>query len=364
MTRAQIFGHLAASFMRFVRSLLHRFLSMCIIEQLANVLLFEKMCLNPERKCIWHSIQLASLKPPFTGESFPALRRNVLSGRYPPIPRKYTDSLHKIIAQMLSVNPKSRLSAAAILSSPDLRTKLQLDEIATSFGHRYPSGQADLMKTIKVPMGNNLRKLGTVLPKPCYPDVRPNSPSSWTVAEQVKQRSSLLQSTESTVVNYRMPYMGTATGLSDDTLVGSKATYILKTAPRLSLASITESKNNYNKPSSELHSHDPAINVPQKVNYVVQSRPALLKRFLVPQQPSGLPLPSQVCLVIIFIGYFLDRPHIRLIVIHFVLLLLRHQDSMRGANMSHYRELVRLVVIDLSIVGSGSHVRRVGLMFA
>ena len=215
---------------------------------------------------------------------------------------------------MLSTNPRSRLSAAAMLNSPDLRAKLQLDEIATSFGHRHPSGQAeDLMETIKVPMGNNLRKLGTVLPKPCYPDVRPNSPSSWTVAEQAKQRSSQLQSTDSTVVNTRMPYTGKGSSLSYENSVGSVASNILKPAPRLSLASIPESKNNYNNPSRVLYSHVPAINVPQKVNYVVHTRPALVRRFLVPQQPSGLPLPAQVGRVIVLIYIILEIQQIYLL---------------------------------------------------
>ena len=212
---------------------------------------------------------------------------------------------------MLSTNPRNRLSATAMLSSPDLRTKLQLDEIVTSFGHRILSEQTEnLMETIKVPLGNNLRKLGTVLPKPCYPDVRPNSPSSWTVAEQVKQRSSLLRSTDNSAAHTRMPYMTKATGLSDDTPVGFIPCSIPRPpAPRLSLASIPESKNNYNNynnPSRALYSHVPAINIPPKVNYVVQSRTALLNRYLVPQQPTGLPLPSQVFLLIDFIGWLLD----------------------------------------------------------
>ena len=220
---------------------------------------------------------------------------------------------------MLSTNPRNRLSATAMLSSPDLRTKLQLDEIVTSFGHRYPSEQTEnLMETIKVPLGNNLRKLGAVLPKPCYPDVRPNSPSSWTVAEQVKQRSSLLRSTDNSAVHSRMPHMGKATGLSDDTPVGFIPCSIPRPpATRLSLASIPESKNNYNNynnPSRALYSHVPAINIPPKVNYVVQSRPALLNRYLVPQQPTGLPTPSQVFLLILidFIGCFLDLWYISL----------------------------------------------------
>lgn len=235
---------------------------------------------------------------------------------------------------MLNTNPRNRLSAAAMLNSPDLRAKLQLDEIATSFGHRHLSGQAgDLMETIKVPMGNNLRKLGTVLPKPCYPDVRPNSPSSWTVAEQAKQRSSQLQSTDSTVVNTRLPYMGKGLSLLDEISVGCVASNVHKPAPRLSLASIPESKNNYSNPSRVLYSHVPAINAPQKVNYVVQSRPALVRRFLVPQQPSGLPLPAQVGPALIFIIHYLDIKQTYLVLTHDIFIVMAQGLYERGRHV-------------------------------
>lgn len=254
---------------------------------------------------------------------------------------------------MLNTNPRNRLSATAMLSSPDLRTKLQLDEIVTSFGHRIPSEQKEnLMETIKVPLGNNLRKLGAVLPKPCYPDVRPNSPSSWTVAEQVKQRSSLLRSTDNSAAHIRMAYMGKATGLSDDTPVGFIPCSIPRPpAPRLSLASIPESKNNYNNPSRALYSHVPAINIPPKVNYVVQSRPALLNRYLVPQQPTGLPPPSQVFLLIDFIRWLLDLCFFSLscyCISQNDFQLLRHMDCIteKETESTHYPELVLLILVD------------------
>jgi serine/threonine protein kinase len=128
--------------------------------------------------------QLASLRPPFTGDSFPSLKRSVTSGRYLPIPKKYSDSLSRVLGQMLRLNPRERPSADALLNSAELAPKLQLDEISTSFAPKNGAAP-DLMETIKVPQ--NLRRLNVALPKPCYPDMRPNSPSAWTVAEQHKK---------------------------------------------------------------------------------------------------------------------------------------------------------------------------------
>jgi hypothetical protein len=89
---------------------------------------------------------------------------------------------------MLRQNQRERPTAAALLASPEIQSKLHLDDVVTSFSqnaqNRNPAG--DLIDTIKVPQNGNLRRLGNVLPKPCYPDVRPNSPSSWIVAEQHK----------------------------------------------------------------------------------------------------------------------------------------------------------------------------------
>jgi hypothetical protein len=50
-------------------------------------------------------------------------------------------------------------------------TFVHIDEIITSFG-KVNNDNKDLIATINVPQGNNLRRLGGVLPKPCYPDAR------------------------------------------------------------------------------------------------------------------------------------------------------------------------------------------------
>ena len=83
-----------------------------------------------------------------------------------------------MIASLLRTNPTDRPTAAALLKSPELASKLPLE------GDRLEdaSKENDVMKTIVVPQ--NLRKLSVVLPKPCYPDLRPYSPSSWIIADQ------------------------------------------------------------------------------------------------------------------------------------------------------------------------------------
>ena len=137
--------------------------------------------------------ELAALRPPFVGDSFPALKRVVLAGRYSPIPRKYSDPLHKVIGMMLKLAPRDRPSAAQLLASPDLASKLQYDDDGAAHALQdniLREAKQKLMETIRVPQ--NLRRLGDALPKPCYPDVRPNSPTAWTVAEQGKQKKVVL----------------------------------------------------------------------------------------------------------------------------------------------------------------------------
>lgn len=86
---------------------------------------------------------------------------------------------------MLRLSPRDRPSADMLLKSPELIAKLHLDETSGFGGGQFEQNDIhilDLINTIKVPQ--NLNKLNSALPKPCYPDVRPNSPTSWTVAEQ------------------------------------------------------------------------------------------------------------------------------------------------------------------------------------
>eukprot|EP00601_Ochromonadales_sp_CCMP2298_P000851 CAMPEP_0173168290 /NCGR_PEP_ID=MMETSP1141-20130122/63_1 /TAXON_ID=483371 /ORGANISM="non described non described, Strain CCMP2298" /LENGTH=314 /DNA_ID=CAMNT_0014089983 /DNA_START=114 /DNA_END=1053 /DNA_ORIENTATION=+ len=115
--------------------------------------------------------ELAALRPPFLGDSFPALKRAVTLGRYAPLPGKYSDSLSRVVGQMLKLDPRTRPGADALLRCGDITSKLQLDETHTSFGNNDKDSEKEMIGTIKVPQ--QLRQLNSALPKPCYPDVRP-----------------------------------------------------------------------------------------------------------------------------------------------------------------------------------------------
>lgn len=142
--------------------------------------------------------ELCALQPPFTGDSFPALKRAVINGRYSSLPSKYSSAMSRAIANMLRLTPQSRLSAEDMLRSPEVAPKLHLDGIddaadAILISHRenFPN----LLQTIRVPQ--NLRKLNGALPKPCYPDVRPNTPEAWILSEQYKKANEVQKSENS-----------------------------------------------------------------------------------------------------------------------------------------------------------------------
>jgi serine/threonine protein kinase len=130
--------------------------------------------------------ELAALTPPFLGDSFPLLKRAVLSGRYKSIPRTYSYELSTVISKLLRVNPRSRPSAKDLLASPEVLKFMKpggYGKISPSTDH-----QMDLMATIKVPHGPK-RRISSVLPKPCYPDNRPNSPKSWPVSARDRKEA-------------------------------------------------------------------------------------------------------------------------------------------------------------------------------
>ena len=84
---------------------------------------------------------------------------------------------------MLRTTARDRPSATKLLASNELKAKLHLDEMRAAQPMSQHQAHQKLMETIKVPQ--NMRRLNKgLLPKPCYPDARPNSPTSWTVAEQ------------------------------------------------------------------------------------------------------------------------------------------------------------------------------------
>jgi len=114
--------------------------------------------------------ELCALKPPFTGTDFPSLKRAVTAGRYSHIPKKYTESLSRVVSMMLKLNPRERPSAEQLLRHHEMASKLQLDEGKIA-GVSFCDAEAQrkqLLQTIMVPQ--NLRQLNKALPKPAYPD--------------------------------------------------------------------------------------------------------------------------------------------------------------------------------------------------
>lgn len=131
--------------------------------------------------------ELCALRPPFLGNDLPGLKRSILSGRYPPIASKYSPELHHVVDQMLKLAPRQRPTAAEFLKLKEIKAYLHLDSESAMPTTREEEG-GNLLKTIAVP--KNMRQLSSALPKPCYPDARPDSPTSWTVAEQVTKDKS------------------------------------------------------------------------------------------------------------------------------------------------------------------------------
>jgi NIMA (never in mitosis gene a)-related kinase len=94
--------------------------------------------------------ELCALKPPFTGNSFPELKRAVIAGRFSPIPRKYSDALRNTIASMLRVSSRERPAAAKMLKTPEVMAKLHLDEVRVAQAVSQHEAHQKLMQTIKV----------------------------------------------------------------------------------------------------------------------------------------------------------------------------------------------------------------------
>ncbi|RYG63525.1 hypothetical protein EON64_15780, partial [archaeon] len=113
--------------------------------------------------------ELASLRPPFLGDSFPALKRSILSGRYPALPRVYSEALTRVIGTMLRLQARDRPTAAELLGQSDMMMKIAL--LDKQQGMQAPPAHgnenvapSNVLKTIKIPQV--LSRLNDLLPKP------------------------------------------------------------------------------------------------------------------------------------------------------------------------------------------------------
>ena len=73
--------------------------------------------------------ELCSLRPPFLAQSLQELKSKVLAGRFPRIPRTYSqnsDDLQNVITKLLDLNPANRPSAVEILALPEVERRKTL----------------------------------------------------------------------------------------------------------------------------------------------------------------------------------------------------------------------------------------------
>lgn len=119
--------------------------------------------------------EMASLRPPFVGNSMEELGRKIQCGIFPRIPSRYSQDMTKMIQQLLVTNPSSRPPVALILKSPIIQKYINVVPV------HIEEDEVDLLHTIQVP--RNIQRLTNDLPKPCYPDSRPMSPKAWPISE-------------------------------------------------------------------------------------------------------------------------------------------------------------------------------------
>lgn len=140
--------------------------------------------------------EMAALNPPFIASDMQGLYKKIIKGEYPSIPSGYSDSLSRVIRQLLQINPVKRPNCDQILEIPSVQRYININ----------PTSEQEissLLQTIKFdPLMRNLR---TKLPTPTYDsnrEINPNlkqSPKSSDPEKSAKQylRNYSLNSRES-----------------------------------------------------------------------------------------------------------------------------------------------------------------------
>ncbi|KAL4429871.1 hypothetical protein ABPG74_022894 [Tetrahymena malaccensis] len=108
--------------------------------------------------------ELATLSPPFNGESMKELYGKIMSGVYKKISPKYSTELSNMISNMLQIDPKKRYSCSQILQLPYIQKKISEKRILS----REEEEKSTLLKTIQFkPVTASLQEN---LPQPNYPN--------------------------------------------------------------------------------------------------------------------------------------------------------------------------------------------------
>ena len=111
--------------------------------------------------------ELCALVPPFRGTSLRDLAKNVLTGKYPPIPRIYSKDLSDLISKMLTVDTHKRYSTDQLLNCDIVQKRIK--SIKNSIipmiikNNEKNMDNVNMIKTIKLP--RNMKDINKALPK-------------------------------------------------------------------------------------------------------------------------------------------------------------------------------------------------------
>jgi len=95
--------------------------------------------------------ELCTFRPPFEAQSMEGLARNIMKGKFSPIPPGYSKDLQAVVARMLVVDPERRSSIEEILALPAVQSRLgSLPSPPTDAEMAAPM-DVDLCRTIVVP---------------------------------------------------------------------------------------------------------------------------------------------------------------------------------------------------------------------
>lgn len=104
--------------------------------------------------------EMAALDPPFMASDMQSLFKKITKGEYPPLPHIYSESLSRVIKQLLQINPILRPSCDKILEIPSLQRYKNLNPASSE------SKSTDLLKTIR--FEPSLQNLNNKLPSSNY----------------------------------------------------------------------------------------------------------------------------------------------------------------------------------------------------
>jgi NIMA (never in mitosis gene a)-related kinase 1/4/5 len=69
--------------------------------------------------------ELCALKPPFEGNSMPALSMQIVGGRYNPLPVVFSRELRQLVKEMLEVDVEKRITINQILKRPIISKRIK-----------------------------------------------------------------------------------------------------------------------------------------------------------------------------------------------------------------------------------------------